>query len=141
MLTSCFLYSSRMPYFKGKYNSVLNNTGTNYYFNKMYRLYLLDFIDKFDFNNPYNTYLSIYPSFHWQSSNVACLELAGSENGIYNKIPFQDFELVSFIASSPESWGKGLELNPVKYPLKKFLEEKREHLKQLKTKRELVMMI
>ena len=124
MLTSCFLYSNRIPYFKGKISDVLNNTGIKYYYNQIYKLYLLDFESKFDYNNPYDTYLNIYPSFHWQSSNVACVELAGSENGIYNKLPFQDFELVSYISSSPESFGKGLDLNPVKYPLKRFLEEK-----------------
>ena len=31
---------------------------------------------------------------------------------------------MSFVASCPESWGKGLDLNPVKYPLKRFLAEK-----------------
>jgi len=124
VLTSCFLYSTRIPYYKGKVSDILNNNGIKYYFNQMYKMYLLKFQDSFDFNNPYDTYLNIYPSFHWQSSNVACLEAAGSENGIYVRLPFQDYDLISYISSSPESWGKGLDLNPVKYPLKRFLEEK-----------------
>jgi hypothetical protein len=124
ILTSCFLYSTRIPYFKGKANKALNNTGIKYYFNQMYKMYLLNFENKFDFEKPYDTYLNLYPSFHWQSSNVACLEAAGSENGIHLKLPFQDYDLISYISSSPESWGKGLDLNPVKYPLKRFLAEK-----------------
>ena len=39
-------------------------------------------------------------------------------------MPFQDYELKSFVANAPEALGKGLDLKPVKYPLKKFLEQK-----------------
>lgn len=123
-LKSLFLNSNRIPFYKENENNLITYEGSKYYFEMMYNAYLKPYESDFDINNPYDTYLKLYPSFHWQSSNVACVEQAGSENGIYNKLPFQDFELISYVTSSPESFGKGLELRPVKYPLKRFLEEK-----------------
>jgi DNA-dependent RNA polymerase auxiliary subunit epsilon len=39
-------------------------------------------------------------------------------------LPFWDSGLQDFLAKMPEDWGRGLDLNPTKYPLKKMLKDK-----------------
>ena len=42
--------------------------------------------------------------------------------GNQNHLPFRDSRLIEFLAAMPESWGRGLEMRPTKYPLKWMLE-------------------
>ena len=39
-------------------------------------------------------------------------------------MPFWDSGLQDFLSKMPEDWGRGLDLNPTKYPLKKMLKDK-----------------
>lgn len=71
--------------------------------------------------NLYSTYLNLYNSFHWQGSTVASLFAAGDHFGFDIKIPFWDSELQNFLSYMPEHYGRGLDLNPTKFPLKHFL--------------------
>jgi hypothetical protein len=36
-------------------------------------------------------------------------------------LPFHDSAVIDFLSGMPESWGRGLDLNPTKYPLKWML--------------------
>jgi hypothetical protein len=38
-------------------------------------------------------------------------------------LPFWSSDLQDFLAKMPEEWGRGLDLNPTKYPLKKMLRD------------------
>jgi len=38
-------------------------------------------------------------------------------------LPFWSSDLQDFLAKMPEEWGRGLDLNPTKYPLKKMLKD------------------
>ena len=39
-------------------------------------------------------------------------------------MPYWDSRVISFLSAMPESWGRGLDLNPTKYPLKWMLKNK-----------------
>lgn len=68
--------------------------------------------------------LHLYNSFHWQGSSVKSLTAALEPYQYILSMPFWDSEVVSFCERMPESWGRGLELRPTKYPLKWYLENR-----------------
>jgi len=39
-------------------------------------------------------------------------------NGHAWRSPFNDYRLIEFLSKAPEKWGRGLDFNHVKYPLK-----------------------
>ncbi len=62
----------------------------------------------------------MYTDFHWQSpSNIR--KVTESLRNI--RLPYLDYQLLKFFAKMPESWGRGLEINNVKYPLKRVIYE------------------
>jgi len=125
LLKSFFLTPTRVPYLR-KSNPILTERAREAFFEKMFSEYLEPYAENYDEECHYLSFMRAYASFHWQSSNVACIELAGSENNITNHIPFQDLQFIDYMAGAPEHWGRGLELKPTKYPLKRFLSEKLE---------------
>ena len=50
-------------------------------------------------------------------------------NSNAEKLPFWDNRIQSFLSAMPESWGRGLELKPTKYPLKWTLQNWQHKLK------------
>lgn len=62
----------------------------------------------------------MYIDFHWQSpSNIR--KVTESLRNI--RLPYLDYHLLKFFAKMPESWGRGLELNNAKYPLKRVIHD------------------
>lgn len=72
----------------------------------------------------YSWYLYLYNSFHWQTATVLSRVHAALEHGLKPAMPFSDSQLIEFLSAMPESWGRGLDLNPTKYPLKWMLKNK-----------------
>lgn len=70
----------------------------------------------------YGWYLHLYNSFHWQGGTVSTLATTADRYGIRMQLPFWDSRLQEFLSAMPESWGRGLDLKPTKYPLKWTLE-------------------
>ena len=66
----------------------------------------------------YSWYLHLYNSFHWNGGTVETLQMTEDELGIKINLPFRDSRLIEFLAAMPESWGRGLEMRPTKYPIK-----------------------
>ena len=65
--------------------------------------------------------LHLYNSFHWNGSSVNTLYSAAEYHGMRLRLPYYDPKMQEFLAQMPEDWGRGLDLNPVKYPLKHYL--------------------
>ena len=66
----------------------------------------------------------MYNSFHWQGGTVATLEHTCESFGLKCRLPFLDKGVIDFLSQMPESWGRGLDINNTKYPLKWMLTNK-----------------
>ena len=124
LLASFFLRGSRLPLSSMENSKLLTNSGRDKYSIESEKAYLKPFFGKVNGDNLYAYYLHLYNSFHWQSSTVSTLEYTAAEYGFNCHLPFNDSGVKNFLSAMPESWGRGLDLNPTKYPLKWFLKEK-----------------
>ena len=62
--------------------------------------------------------IHLYHSFHSQGSTVNVQKYAMEHNGHHWRSPFNDYRLIDVLSRAPESWGRGLDFNHTKYPLK-----------------------
>jgi hypothetical protein len=124
MLYSFFLSGGRIPLYSKNNNKLLTEYGINEFSKESSQVYLKEFEGKVNPSNLYSHYLHLYNSFHWQGSTVAPLEYTLQEFGMKCMLPFHDKKVIDFLSTMPESFGRGLDLNPVKYPLKWMLKNK-----------------
>jgi hypothetical protein len=122
LLASFFLRANRLPLWSLRNNKMLTEDGVAEYSKEMESTYLSHAAEAASQDMLYCWYLHLYNSFHWQSSTVRTLSLTAEANGFHLALPFWDSRLQEFLAAMPESWGRGLELKPTKYPLKWMLE-------------------
>jgi hypothetical protein len=87
--------------------------------------YFKNFIQILNKKNLYSIIIRLYNCFHWQSTQVRCTINAPRFFNIKTCVPFRDQNVLNFLSKMPENWGRGLELRPTKYPLKKILEDKK----------------
>ena len=81
------------------------------------KIYLDSFVGKINYDNLYSIYLHLYNSFHWQGGTVLALEYICDEFELNCHLPL-DSEVIKILSEMPESWGRGLDINNTKYPLK-----------------------
>jgi hypothetical protein len=124
LLSSFFLRGFRFPMNSLGNSKLLTAGGAAVYSNESEEIYFKRIINEITKDNLYEAYLRLYSSFHWQSSTVSALEYTAKTYGLECALPFNDSALIDFLGSMPESWGRGLELKPTKYPLKWFLKNK-----------------
>jgi hypothetical protein len=86
--------------------------------------YLGECVDSLTPETLYSWFLHLYGSFHWQSSTARMATIALEMHGLSIRMPFGDARLVDFCGRMPEHWGRGLDLNPTKYPLKWTLQNR-----------------
>jgi Asparagine synthase len=122
LLSSFFLRSSRFPLYSLNNTRVLTVSGREQYRAEMEASYLAEPAAALTPETLYATYLHLYNSFHWQGGTVSTLAYTAGEHGLPMSIPFWDSRLQEFLSGMPESWGRGLDLKPTKYPLKWALE-------------------
>lgn len=123
-LTSFFLRNSRLPFTSKDDLKLLTAKGASaheIYIKDNYFSILLPF---YSTQYLYSLYLELYNSFHWQASTVNSLEIAGSHFNLELINPFHDIDLIKLLKIMPEHMGRGLDLNPTKYPLKWTLEHR-----------------
>lgn len=118
-----FLRNGRRPFWSSDNIKMLTSNGVNKYTDYHCNEYLSSASD-IHYDTLYSYYLHLYNSFHWQGSTVAPLQVMASEHGLKSCLPFWDKHLQDFLAAMPEDWGRGLDLNNTKYPLKWMLENK-----------------
>ena len=115
-LSSLFLTSSRLPHSEDN-NKIINKNSL-----KEFKKYHIDnyfnSIQVNSFENIYSTYLYLYNSFHWQGSTVSALNHFAELYDQSMILPFWNPNLQDFLEKMPEDWGRNLEVNKVKYPLK-----------------------
>jgi hypothetical protein len=124
LLASFFLRSNRLPLWSLKNVAMLTEHGREAYQNTMAPLYLDEAAREATPETLYSWYLHLYNSFHWQGSTVATLALTARAQGLRPALPFWDGRVQNFLSAMPESWGRGLDLNPTKYPLKWMLKHR-----------------
>lgn len=123
-LNSFFISPGRMPLFSLNNNKLITKTGVAEFNSITNKLYFNDIADKLNTDNLYSYYLHLYNSFHWQGSTVATLEYCSDYFGLNCSLPFRDKSIIDFLSGMPESWGRGLDFNNTKYPLKWMLKNR-----------------
>jgi len=124
LLTSFFLRNGRMPLWSLDNVEGLTPDGRDLYTDEMFSTYLSDAAEKATPETIYAWYLHLYNSFHWQGSTVNTLSLFADEFNLKSDIPYWDGGIQNFLSAMPENWGRGLDLNNTKYPLKWMLRNK-----------------
>lgn len=124
LLTSFFLRNARLPLWSLDNEEFLTLKGRECYTREMQEKYLLEIAKDLDINSIFSVYLHLYNRFHWQGGTVRSLQVMADYYSLNTDLPFWDSHLQSFLSKMPEDWGRGLELRPTKYPLKKMLKEK-----------------
>jgi hypothetical protein len=121
MLSAMFIRPRRLPFWSLRNSRVLDKKGILSYSNSMNENYLKEAATSVTPETLYSWYLHLYNSFHWQSSNVVAMSLTAEANGLNMALPFWDSRIQEFLSAMPENFGRGLDLNPTKYPLKWML--------------------
>jgi len=124
LLTSFFLRNGRIPLYSLENTKILTPAGRSQYDSASQAVYLNEIASQVDSDNLYAAYLHLYNSFHWQGSTVSTLEHTAEAHGLKCAIPFHDSNVIEFLSAMPESWGRGLDLKPTKYPLKWMLKNR-----------------
>lgn len=124
LLASFFLRGGRVPFTSLANSRLLTEAGRVAYSAEMEATYMEQAGKEATPETLYAWYLHLYNSFHWQGATVATLEHTASAHGLRCVLPFHDSRFIEFLSAMPESWGRGLELKPTKYPLKWMLQNR-----------------
>jgi hypothetical protein len=117
-LASFFLRGNRLPLWSLDNTGLLTAAGRRLYTDEIERPYLGRAAEELTPETLYSWYLHLYNSFHWQGSTVTTIVATAEALGLRLALPFWDARLQDFLAAMPETFGRGLDLNPTKYPLK-----------------------
>lgn len=123
MLVSFFLRNGRIPLWSGRNLRMLTPQGLEGYTDEMASTYFTGIEDS-EPEELYSWYLSLYNSFHWQGSTVSTIQKTADMVGLPAHSPYWDGALQDLFSIMPESWGRGLNLTPTKFPLKFMMEHK-----------------
>ena len=115
---SMFARNVRLPFWSLDNSRIFTAGGREMYRTEMDRQYFDAAAAAATPRNLYSWYVHLYNSFHWQGGTVTTLGYTGERQGYELQLPFYDSRLHEFLAEMPESWGRGLEIRPTKYPLK-----------------------
>jgi hypothetical protein len=124
LLTSFYLSSRRIPLYSISNHTLLTEKAKQEYLAEMQQTYLQEIVKEMTPENLYAVMIHLYNSFHWQGSTVKVLAKALERYGRTIQLPFWDSRLQEFLKKMPESWGRGLDLNNTKFPLKWILKNK-----------------
>tara|TARA_B100001175_G_scaffold242138_1_gene208524 strand:+ start:17873 stop:19786 length:1914 start_codon:yes stop_codon:yes gene_type:complete len=121
LFRSFFLSGGRIPLYSKDNCKILTKEGRALFLSNGEKTYLKDFEGKIEASNLYSYYIHLYHSFHWQGGTVATLEHVCDAFGLKCRLPFLDKAMIDFFSEMPESWGRGLDINKTKFPLKWML--------------------
>ena len=114
----------RVPFAQWKNVNIANETINKQFEEHINAVYLSDCVQSMNPSNMYYYLLQLYRRFHFQSAQINVCNAAFGQFHAYCKMPFLDINLVNYMYSMPESWGRGLELRTTKYPLRYLATEK-----------------
>jgi len=132
MLVSFFLRNGRMPLWSGRNSRMLTRDGMERYTQEMAGEYFRG-IEESAPETIYSWYLELYNSFHWQGSTVCTIQKMADHFGLSARIPYWAAGIQDFLRAMPESWGRGLDFNPTKFPLKRMLRDRLNYPMHLQT--------
>ncbi len=124
ILCSMFTRDKRFPFWSLDNLIYLSDEGKKLYNNEIEESYLRHAAQEI-VNKPqtlYSWYIHLYNSFHWNGGTVETIQMTEDLFDIKINLPFRDSRIQEFLCEMPESWGRGLEMKPTKYPLKWLLE-------------------
>ena len=110
----------RIPFERILPTKNLTKAGRNNLTAFLFNQYFLDTIHGINENNFYSCVLNMYKNFHLQGPTMKMIGIAAKHNGFKTAMPFLDVNVVDFLEKMPMSWGRGLEWNHTKYPLKEI---------------------
>jgi len=116
-----FLSKQRIPFYSVQNVRALTPAGRARYLATSDALYLKEAAADVSPDNMYGWFLRLYNSFYWQAAPVRAREVMADHHGVRLANPFQDTAVLDFLSAMPESWGRGLNFTPTKYPLKWML--------------------
>tara|TARA_B100000767_G_scaffold15814_1_gene14901 strand:- start:3577 stop:5508 length:1932 start_codon:yes stop_codon:yes gene_type:complete len=123
-LSNFFLRGGRIPLYSVENSKMLTKKGAAKYLSEFEEVYLKDAAGNLTADTLYSNLLQLYNSFHWQGSTVSTLGYTAEEHGLNCVVPFHDKGIIDFLSGMPESWGRGLDFNNTKFPLKWMLKNK-----------------
>ena len=123
-LSNFFLRGGRIPLYSIENSKMLTKKGAEKYLKEFEEVYLKDAAGNLSADTLYSNLLQLYNSFHWQGSTVSTLGYTAEEHGLNCVVPFHDKGIIDFLSAMPESWGRGLDFNNTKFPLKWMLKNK-----------------
>jgi hypothetical protein len=123
-LRSFFAQSTRFPMYSLENEIFLSSKGRESYNKYMNLNYLGYYSKRLNNKNHYSIFLNLYNSFHWQGSTIATLKACADYHDLNICNPFHSLIMIEFLEKMPENWGRGLDLNSTKFPLKEMLKEK-----------------
>lgn len=123
-LAGFFLRGGRLPLWSLRNSRFLTAAGRDAYTAEMESAYLAGAAAEVSPETLYAWYMRLYNSFHWQGATVATIFATAEAKGLQLDLPFWDSRLQELLSAAPESWGRGLDLNPTKYPLKWTLQHR-----------------
>lgn len=127
MLASFFLSPRRIPFYSIDNMDMFTEKARNDYLSVFKSEYLNEFGKKLNAENIYSSIIHLYNSFHWQGSTVKVIGKSLGRFGKDIKLPFWDTGIQDFLSKMPENFGRGLDFNRTKYPLKWILENKTDY--------------
>lgn len=113
-----FYGSPRIPFAKTFENPALNPEGQRKVFDFPFETVMPEFLKSVNKDNLYAWWIYLYLNFHSQGSTVAVQRYGMEHDGHSARSPYNDTRLIDLLSRAPESWGRGLDLNHCKYPLK-----------------------
>lgn len=114
-----FFYGSpRIPFAKTYINPALTELGQKSVYNFSFREYIPEALSSLSDTNIYSWLIYLYQCFHSQGATVNTHKHSMEYNKHKWRMPFNDLRLVRLLSKAPEKWGRGLEMNNTKYPLK-----------------------
>ena len=124
ILSNFFLRQGRIPFYSIENSKFIRFEKSQIYLKHMEKNYFSKIINQLSPKTIYSIYNHLYCNFHWQGSTVNTLENISRKFGLICELPFIDKNLVDLVSKMPEKFGRGLELNNTKFPLKWILRNK-----------------
>ena len=123
-ISSFYLRGGRIPLSSLDNAPLLTKEGAGLYTKESQSVYFDNVYKEINTENLYAWYLHLYNSFHWQASTVISRDYTSDAHGIKCVHPFQDSGIIAFLSAMPEYFGRGLDFNSTKFPLKWMLKNR-----------------
>ncbi len=117
-LLPLFYGGPRVPFARTMDNPILNQAAAQSITTFPFGEYMPQIIKGMNDKNMYSWIIYMYASLHAQGSTVGMQKHAMHASGHEWRAVFNDYRVIDLLSSAPESWGRGLDFNHTKYPLK-----------------------